>query len=76
MRNFPESLLRPPEGAEPLGAFAELGFLVIDAHGDHFLVAAPGEPGLHRDWNESFRLPLTMPCKNRVPETGPEEAEP
>ena len=37
--HFPESVIRAPEGAKPPGALAQLGFLVTDAHGDHFFIS-------------------------------------
>src|SRR5687767_5247825 len=38
--HFPESLLRTPDGAEALGALAQIGLGVGDAHDDHFLIPA------------------------------------
>ena len=40
--HFPELVIRAPDCAEALGALAQVGFVVSDAHGDHFFVAAPG----------------------------------
>ncbi len=52
--DFPQPLRRPPDGAEALGALAQVGFLIRDAHGNNFVVAAPrqarlGTPGAGRD---------------------------
>ena len=45
---FPEALLRTPDGAPALGALAQLGLVVRDAHGDYLVVAPARATGRGR----------------------------